>query len=365
MRKIGAAALLTSALHLNTPLENNCVRWCRDGHEDGAILLISTRTKIMSQETILVTGAAGGVGSTAHTAIATLLEQGRRVRAMVRKLDARADTLRDMGAEVVVADMLDIIGVRAAMQGCSVLYFTMSISPNYLEAAGNVAVTAKSLGVKAFVHLSQMTVSEMSETETTSSPQQKQHWLAEHILRWSGLPVVYLRPTAFFDGMFLVQGAKGIRDDDVIRLPFADGKTALIAGADVGGAAAAVLANPEPHIGKVYELTGPQSMTMAGYAQEFSRALGRTIQYVNVPPQIWEAKLHEARLPAHLIAHLITMGQLHRDNRYDRMTDSFQQLVGRAPIAAAEFARRYAAAFTPGSPISMRESRFSTATERP
>jgi uncharacterized protein YbjT (DUF2867 family) len=50
----------------------------------------------------------------------------------------------------------------------------------------------------------------MSETETTSSPHQKQHWLAEQMLRWSGLPVVYLRPTAFFDGMFLVQGAKGI-----------------------------------------------------------------------------------------------------------------------------------------------------------
>ena len=72
----------------------------------------------MSQETILVTGAAGGVGSTAHTAIAVLLEQGHRVRAMVRKLDARADRLRDMGAEIVVADMLDLIAVRAAMQGC-------------------------------------------------------------------------------------------------------------------------------------------------------------------------------------------------------------------------------------------------------
>jgi len=309
---------------------------------------VNTRKKIMSQETILVTGAAGGVGSTARTAISILLEQGHRVRAMVRKLDARADALRDMGAEVVAADMLDIIAVRAAMQGCSVLYFTMSISPTYLEAAANVAVTAKSLGVKAFVNLSQMTVSEMSETETTSSPEQKQEWLAEQILRWSGLPVVYLRPTAFFDGMFLVQGAKGIRDDDVIRLPFANGKTALIAGADVGVAAAAVLANPELHIGKIYELTGPQSMTMARYAQEFSRALGRTIQYVNVPPQIWEAKLHEAQLPAHLIAHLITMGQLNRDNRYDRMTDSFQQLVGRPPISAAEFAHRHAAVFTPG-----------------
>ena len=123
---------------------------------------------------ILVTGAAGGVGSAAQTAIATLLEQGHRVRAMVRKLEARADMLRDVGAEVAVADMLDIIAVRAAMQGCSVVYFTMSISPTYLEAAANVAVTAKSLGVKAFVNLSQMTLLEMSETKTTSSQQQKQ-----------------------------------------------------------------------------------------------------------------------------------------------------------------------------------------------
>ncbi len=149
--------------------------------------------------------------------------------------------------------------------------------------------------------------------------------------------------------------SKGIRDEGLIRLPFADGKTALIAGTDVG--AAAVLANPEPHIGKVYDLTGPQSLTMAEYAQEFSRVLGRTIRYVNVPPQVWEAKLREAQLPAHLIAHLITMGELHRDNRYDRMTDSFQQLVGRAPISAAEFARRHAAAFTPEQPADRLVSR--------
>ena len=181
----------------------------------------------MSHETILVTGAAGGVGSTAHSAIATLREQGHRIRAMVRKLDARADSLGDMGADVVVADMLDIIAVRAAMQGCSVVYFTMSILPTYLEAAANVAVTAKSLGVKAFVNLSQMTVSEMSETATTSSPHQKQHWLAEQMLRWSGLPVVYLRPIAFFDGMSLVQGVEGIRDENVSTMPPNAGHFAL------------------------------------------------------------------------------------------------------------------------------------------
>jgi len=30
------------------------------------------------------------------------------------------------------------------------------------------------------------------------------------------------------------------------------------------------------------------------------------------------------------------------------MTNSFQQVVGRAPISAAEFAHRHAAVFTPG-----------------
>ncbi len=86
---------------------------------------------------------------------------------------------------------------------------------------------------------------------------------------------------------------------------------------------------------------------MAELAREFSGALGRTIEYVNLPPQIWAAKLEEFQQPAYLIAHLVTMAQLHRDNRYDRMTDTFQQLLGRAPISAAEFVRRNAAAFTP------------------
>ena len=75
--------------------------------------------------------------------------------------------------------------------------------------------------------------------------------------------------------------------------------------------------------------------------------MGCAIQYTDVPPQIWEAKLHEAGLPAHLTAHLITMGQLNSENRYDRMTDTFQQLVNRAPMSIAEFTRRHAAAFTP------------------
>lgn len=300
----------------------------------------------LNQDRILVTGAAGAVGANAREAVRILLEQGRPVRALVHRDDQRAAALRAMGAQVVVADLLDIASLHAAMAGCAVVYFTMSIAPTYLEAAANMAVTAKNLNVRAFVNLSQMTLSQMSETASTGSPQQRQHWLAEQMLRWSGLPVVYLRPTAFYDGMFLVQGAKGIRDDNAIRLPFANGKTSPLAASDVGAAAAAVLADPAPHIGQVLELTGPASLTLDEIADVFSRELGRIVRYIDVPPAMWEARLREAQLPPHLVDHLVTMGALHRANAYDRMTGTFARLVGRAPIDLAEFIRRNAAAFT-------------------
>jgi nucleoside-diphosphate-sugar epimerase len=55
---------------------------------------------------ILVTGAAGRVGAVGRTVTELLLKQGSAVRAMVRNDDERAQALRDMGAEVVVGDLL-------------------------------------------------------------------------------------------------------------------------------------------------------------------------------------------------------------------------------------------------------------------
>jgi len=107
-----------------------------------------------------------------------------------------------------------------------------------------------------------------------------------------------------------------------------------------------VQADAAPHIGKIYDDGGPipdYGPVCAGVQW----SSGRTIQYVNVPPQVWESSPRETRLPDHLIAHLVTMGELHREDRDDRMTDSFQQLAGRAPIPAAEFVRRHATALTP------------------
>ena len=298
------------------------------------------------QSPILVTGAAGRVGAVGRTVTELLLKQGKAVRAMVRSDDERAQALRDMGAEVVVGDLLDLDSMHKAIAGCETMYFAMSVSDAYLPATINAAAVAKHHGVKAFVNMSQMTLSQMSITETTASPQHKLHWLAEQALNWSGLPVVHLRPTVFLEGFFLMFSSPSVKKSDQIRLPFGEGKTSPVAAEDVARVVAALLANPQPHIGKTYHLTGPQSENMAFYAQEYSKALGRPITYQDIPVGPWRESLIERGLPIHLVNHLATMADLHRAGRYDRMSDDVLTLSGQAPLSVQDFVRKHAATFT-------------------
>lgn len=257
--------------------------------------------------------------------------------------------LRALGAETAVGDLLDIMAVHRAIEGCERVCFGMSVSETYLEAAANVAVVAKHHGVKAFINLSQMTVNEMDIFNTTASPQQKQHWLAEQILSWSGLPVVQVRPTAFMEGLYL-QSARGISTQNKILAPFGKGKNSAIAALDVARVIAEILSNPINHIGQIYHLTGPVSQDMEAIAREFSAALGRTITYVDIPLEIWKEQLAAFGMSPHVATHVATMAQLHQENRYDRLSHDVEGLTGVPPISVREFVQRNALAFAPAAP---------------
>src|SRR5438128_4980354 len=196
---------------------------------------------------IVVTGAAGRVGGVGRTVTGLLLKQGKAVRAMVRNEDERARALRDMGAEVVVGDLLDLDSMHRAIADCDTMYFGMSVSDTYLTATVNAAAVAKHHGVTALINMSQMTLAQMSITETTPSPQHKLHWLAEQALNWSGLPVVHVRPTVLLEGFFLIFTPDSDSESDQIRLPYGGCKTSPIPVKAVARVIAALLANPQQH----------------------------------------------------------------------------------------------------------------------
>jgi uncharacterized protein YbjT (DUF2867 family) len=144
---------------------------------------------------------------------------------------------------------------------------------------------------------------------------------------------------------FLTLAAPSIRDRDRIELPFGRGKTSPVAGADVAQVIAAVLSDPAPHLGRIYELTGPQSQDMDGVAHEFSDALNREITYSDISPEKWEEGLKKYRLPEHLVGHLMAMGELHRAGRYDRHTDGVEAVTGRPAMSVREFVSLHAEEF--------------------
>jgi uncharacterized protein YbjT (DUF2867 family) len=299
---------------------------------------------------ILVTGAAGQVGGVGGAVVKALRRRGLPVRALVRREDERVAALRATGAEVVVADLTRAADVLRALAGCRRVYFGTRVSAPSLEATVAAAAATRHHGdLEVFVNISQMTVSQMSLTETTDSPHHRQHWLAEQALNWSELPVVHVRSTVFLQRPFSsAWAAESIIRDGTIRLPFGCARTSPVDTLDVAEVIAAILAGPATHVGKVYELTGPVSQDLHGLAAEYAEGLGRPVAYVDVPPEQWrEQALRPRGLPEHVYSHLLTLAKLHAEGRYDRLTHDVEAVLGRPATCARDFVARHAASFAP------------------
>jgi NAD(P)H dehydrogenase (quinone) len=236
---------------------------------------------------ILVTGVPGHVGGVGSIIVASLRRRGLPVRALTRREDERTDALRASGVEVATGDLTRPRDVHAALSGCRRMYFGLSVSPSYLEATATVAAVAQAhANLEVLVNISQMTVSQMSITETTGSPQQRLHWLCEQV------------------------------------------------------------ADPAAHIGRTYELTGPRSLDMHGVAAEYSGALDRPIRYVNAPFDQWrDEELGRRNLSGHLCEHLLAMARLHAANRYDRLTHDVETITGKPATGIRDFVARNRALF--------------------
>ena len=83
--------------------------------------------------------------------------------------------------------------------------------------------------------------------------------------------------------------------------------------------------------------------------RNFSRCVGRMA--LSRPPlqcpcasavEEWERALKQEELPEHLTRHLVTMAELHRAGRYDRLADGVERGTGRPAMSVREFVSLHA-----------------------
>jgi NAD(P)H dehydrogenase (quinone) len=137
----------------------------------------------------LITGAAGSTGT---SAIEILTQQGHSVRALVHREDERSARLGAAGAEVVVGDMLGLDDARRALEGIDAAYFVYPIAPGLIEATAYFAQAAKEVRLGSLVNMSQISARRDSKSHAA-----RDHWVAERLCDWSGVPVTHLRQTFF------------------------------------------------------------------------------------------------------------------------------------------------------------------------
>jgi NAD(P)H dehydrogenase (quinone) len=292
----------------------------------------------MSNLTYFVAGATGDTGGATTEA---LLAAGERVRTLVRKEDRRSDLLKSRGVEVLVGDLSNLDDVANALKGIFAAYFVYPIEAGGVRASAYFAQAAREAGVSAIVNMSQISARRVAHSHAA-----RDHWISEQIFNWSGIPVTHIRPTFFAQWLTYPGQVANIKKDGVLRLPFGEGRHAPVAAEDQGRVIAAILRNPEPHVGKVYPLHGPTEMNHHEIAAEMSEALGRNITYQPIDLDTFKKRLDsDSKFSDTFSQHLLAVALDYQNGIFEGTSSHIETLTGRAPMTVKEFIRKHASVF--------------------
>ena len=128
-----------------------------------------------------------------------------------------------------------------------------------------------------------------------------------------------------------------------ITLPAGDVREPFVDADDIADVAVAALTE-DGHAGQVYELTGPRLLTFAEAVDDIARAAGRTIRYVQIPPEAFASGVAETGLPKDIAWLLDYLFSTVLDGRNAHLGDGVRRALGREPRDFAEFAGLTAAA---------------------
>lgn len=281
-----------------------------------------------ADELYLITGATGKTGA---QTVELLREQGVEVRAFVHQRDDRSARLAELGAQIVTGDLLDLGDVSSALAGVRAAYFCYPIDPGgLLDATAIFAQAASEAGVRAVVNMSQI-----SARRDAKSHAAQNHWLSERLLDRTALMTTHLRPTFFAE--WLIWQWSGRDGQGILRLPFAEGRHAPIAGADQARVIAAILTNPAPHDRQVYPLSGPVELDHHQIAERMTAALGFPVGYEPVSIERFADALRVQGATPVLIQHLINVAQDYRDGVFAGANNLVEVITGTPAMTVEQF----------------------------
>ncbi|NUS71888.1 MAG: NAD(P)H-binding protein [Corynebacteriales bacterium] len=262
---------------------------------------------------IVVTGATGTIGR------ALIEELGGEVRAVVR----RAEQGEELGCGYVVGDLEQPTSIP--LKPGDRLFLNSALWPGFIDAHMAVIDHARAANVAQVVTVSVRGVTSSSLLGFGMHGQVDEH------LKASGVPWSILAPVGFMQNL-----AGDVDEEGRIFGSYGKGRVGYIDARDIAAVAAALLTHPI-EADDTYELTGPTAPTYDEVAAELTRALGRTVRYLDLTVEEATAHLEKRGMPsqaAHDLAEL--MSQI-GDGRWASTTTTVADILGREPRSLREF----------------------------
>jgi uncharacterized protein YbjT (DUF2867 family) len=277
---------------------------------------------VMPQPLIAITGATGVVGGLVTQQLA---EQGAELRLIVREIAAAP---KIAGVDVATAASYGATGeMRAALDGVDTLFLVSAReSADRLSQHYSAIDAAAAAGVSRIIYTS-FCGAAPNATFTLA----REHHATEQAIVQSGMAHVIQRQNLYADVLPHFADAQGF-----IRGPAGDGFFAPVTRSDVADVAVALLTD-ESHDGQIFNITGPDRLTMDHVVNRLTALTGKLFDYERESIEDAYASRAHFEAPDWQVEAWVTSYTAIAEGELDILSDDVEQLTGRPPTSFETF----------------------------
>ena len=283
---------------------------------------------------ILITGASGNIG---RELIRRLSEAGTPYRAGLHSPGKAAELKLPANSSAVEFDFTRPETMRAAMAGIERLFLLSPSGPEMAEREIEAVELAGEAGVRHVVKLSAF------GAQTDGFMLGRLHRESEKHVLASGLAYTFLRPNTFMQNLVFLC-ADSVRAEGRIYLPCGDTDISHVDSRNVAEIAQRVLRD-DAHFKRIYEITGPESLTCTEIARRVSTVTGRNVSYVDIPPEKFHARLAAMGLPGWMVEAMVDLLAFQAEGFTSAVSPAYEHVMGKAPTSFNKWMRDAAGAF--------------------
>lgn len=271
---------------------------------------------------LAVTGSTGHLGGM----VARLLADAGNAQRLLVRDPGRSPELDN--AVPAVVNYADPLLANAALEGVNTLFMVSAAeAEDRLQQHCTFVDAAAAAGVQHIVYTSFFGAAADS-TFTLG----RDHFATEERIKASGMDYTFLRDNFYLDFLPLLTDADG-----VIRGPAGNGVVAAVARADIARSAVTVLRDPALHIGRTYNLTGPEDLSLARAAELLTAGTGRTITFHNETLEEAYASRASYGAPRWQVDAWVSTYTAIAAGDLAGPTSAVHELTGREPLGLAQF----------------------------